>query len=76
MTTTVLAHLPPDQPRRLLIETFDRVYDPDKQAMTDEWKKVDFRFVDAGCLMQTHCTDSRRVLISEVPLAPLTEKTA
>lgn len=69
MTTTVLAHLPPDRPRRLLIETFDRVYDHEKQVMTDEWKKVDSRFVSAGQLMQTYCTDSRRVLISEVELA-------
>lgn len=69
MTTSVFAHLPKDQKRRLLIETFDRVYDHDKQVMTDEWRKVDYRFVDAGDLMQTYCTDSRRVLISEVPLA-------
>jgi len=73
MTTTVLAHLPPDQPRRLLVETFDRVYDLDKQVMTDEWKKVDFSFVDAGRLFQSYCTDSRRILISEVPLAEPTE---
>lgn len=69
MTTTVLAHLPPDQPKRLLIETFDRVYDPVKEVMTNEWKKVDYTFINAGQLYQTYCTDSRRVLISEVPLA-------
>lgn len=69
MTTTIIAHLPPDQPRRLLIETFDRVYDAEAKAMTDDWKKVDHRFVDAGCLFHSYCTESRRVLISEVPLA-------
>lgn len=69
MTTTVLAHLPKDQPKRLLIETFDRVYDPTTHNMTDEWKKSDFVFIDAGTLYQTYCTDSRRILISEVPLA-------
>ncbi len=69
MTTTVLAHLPLNQKKRLLIETFDRVYDHTKQVMTDEWIKVDFRFVDAGALFQSYCTDSRRMLISEVPLA-------
>ncbi len=69
MTTTVLAHLPPDQKKRLLIETFDRVYDHQQQTMTDEWAKVDYRFIDAGALFHTYCTDSRRVLISEVPLA-------
>lgn len=68
MTTTVLAHLPPDQKKRLLVETFDRVYDHDKQVMTDEWRQVDTRIVDAGQLMQTYCTDTRRVLISEIPL--------
>ena len=69
MTTTVFAHLPVGQPKRLLIETFDRVYDHEKKVMTDEWKKVDYSFVEAGHLYQSYCTDSRRVLISEVPLA-------
>ncbi len=73
MTTTVIAHLPVGQPRRLLIETFDRVYDREKQVLTDEWKKVSYVFVDAGNLYQTYGTDSRRILISEVPLAE-TEK--
>jgi hypothetical protein len=69
MTTTVMAHLPADQPKRLLIETFDRVYDHANQVMTDEWKKVNFTIISAGHLFQTHCTDSRRVLVSEIPLA-------
>jgi len=73
MTTTVIAHLPPDQKKRLLVETFDRVWDSDKQAMSNEWKKVDYTFVPAGALYQTYCTDSRRVLISEVPLAEETK---
>ena len=68
MTTTVLAHIPPDQKKRLLVETFDRVYDHDKQVMTDEWRQVDTRIVDAGQLMQTYCADTRRVLVSEIPL--------
>lgn len=66
----MIAHLPANQPRRLLIESFDRVYDPEKKVMTDEWKKVDHVFVAAGHLFHGYCTDSRRVLISEVPLAP------
>lgn len=69
MTTTVIAHLPANQPKRLLVETFDRVYDHEKKAMTDEWRKADWCFVEAGALYQTYCTDTRRVLISEVPLA-------
>ena len=69
MTTSVLAHLPPDQKKRLLVETFDRVYDHENKIMTNEWKKVDYVFIEAGRLYQTYCTDSRRVLISEVPLA-------
>ena len=69
MTTSVIAHLPANQPRRLLIEIFDRVYDHDKKVMTDEWRKVDHTFVDAGHLYHGYCTDSRRVLVSEVPLA-------
>ena len=68
MTTTVLVHLPPNQKeKRLLIETFDRVYDHDKRR--SEWQKVDYVFVQAGSLYQTYCTDTRRVLISEVPAA-------
>ncbi len=43
MTTTVLAHLPHDQLKRLLIETFDRVYDHENKVMTNEWRKVDSR---------------------------------
>lgn len=69
MTTTVIAHLPPDQKKRLLVETFDRVYDHENKVMTDEWRKSDWYFVEAGRLCQTYCTDTRRVLISEVPLA-------
>jgi hypothetical protein len=69
MTTTVIAHLPKDSPRRLLIEYFDRVYDADKQVMTDEWRKATYTFVEAGQLYQGYCTDTRRVVISEVPLA-------
>lgn len=69
MTTTVLAHLPADQPKRLLIESFDRVYDHDKKVMTDEWRKSDWTIIAAGALCQTYCTDTRRVLISEIPLA-------
>lgn len=76
MTTTVIAHLPADQPKRLLIETFDRVYDFDEKTMTNEWKKVDYVFVAAGALYQTYCTDSRRVLISEVALAEPTDSGA
>ncbi len=69
MTTTALAHLPPDQKKRLHIVTFDRVYDHDKQVMTDEWRQVDERIVDAGQLFQGHCTDCRKVMIGEIPLA-------
>jgi hypothetical protein len=76
MTTTVIAHLPANQPRRLLIEIFDRVYDHEKKVVTDEWKKVDYSFVDAGHLYHGYCTDSRRVLISEVPLAAVAEAEA
>lgn len=69
MTTTVFAHLPPDQKKRLRIVTFDRVYDYDKKVMTDEWEQVDERIVGAGQLYQGYCTDTRKVMIGEIPLA-------
>lgn len=65
MTTTILVH---NGHRAVDVETVDRVYDHEKQVMTDEWKSADKTTVRPGTLYQTYCTDTRKVVIHEPPI--------
>lgn len=62
MTTTVLVH---NGHRSVRVITEDRVWDAEKNALSDEWKQVGAQFVAAGQLYQTYCTDTRRLVIVE-----------
>jgi hypothetical protein len=62
MTTTVLVH---NGHRSVRVITEDRVWDPEKKALSDTWKEVSSHDVAAGHLYQTYCTDTRRLTIVE-----------
>lgn len=64
MTTTVLVH---NGHRSVRVITEDRVWDSDKQALTDDWREAGTVDVLAGQLYQTYCTDTRRLSIVEPP---------
>jgi hypothetical protein len=63
MTTTVLVH---NGHRDVLVKTEDRVWDADKNALSDDWSQNEpYYRVLAGQLYQTYCTDTRRLVIVE-----------
>ena len=62
MTTTVLVH---NNHRKVRVLTEDRVYDHEKQVVTDEWRDAGSVDIEPGQLYQTYCTDTRRVTIVE-----------
>ena len=62
MTTTVLVHNPHVE---VTVVTEDRVWDPEKKVMTDDWAKANLVVVGPGQLHQTYCTNTRRITIVE-----------
>lgn len=62
MTTTVIVH---NAFKSVRVITEDRVYDHDKNALSDAWKHSGAQYVAPGQLYQTYCTDTRRVIILE-----------
>lgn len=64
MTTTVLVH---NGHRKVRVITEDRLWDHDKQALSDAWKEASTYDVEPGALFQTYCTDTRRLTIVEPP---------
>lgn len=67
MTTTVLVH---NSHRSVRVITEDRVWDADKQALSDTWTEAGSVDIAAGQLYQTYCTDTRRIAIVEPELDP------
>jgi hypothetical protein len=67
MTTTVLVH---NGHRKVRVITEDRVWDAEKQALSDDWKETGTTDVDSGVLFNTYCTDTRRLVIVEPPIEP------
>lgn len=65
MTTTILIH---NGHRAVDVENVDRVYDHDKDVMTDEWKSAGVVTIQPGTLYQTYCTDTRKVVVHEPPI--------
>lgn len=65
MTTTVLVH---NGHRAVSVVTEDRVWDAEKQALSDNWRAVDSVVIKPGVLYQTYCTDTRRLTIIEPAL--------
>jgi hypothetical protein len=62
MTTTVLVH---NGHRLVRVITEDRVWDAEKNALSDEWVRAGAVTVGRGQLYQTYCTDTRRITIVE-----------
>ncbi len=62
MTTTVLVH---NSHRKVTVITEDRLWDSEKQALSDQWCETEKFDVMPGVLFQTYCTDSRRLTIVE-----------
>lgn len=65
MTTTILVH---NSHRKVRVLTEDRIWDPVKKALSDDWTKATSVDLDPGALYQTYCTDTRRVTIIEPEL--------
>lgn len=65
MTTTILVH---NAHRAVNVVSEDRVWNPQTQALTDDWHEVYKHSVEPGQLYQTFCTDTRRVTIIERPI--------
>lgn len=65
MTTTVLVHNG-HRPVRVIAE--DRVWDAEKDALSDDWREAGAVDIAAGQLYQTYCTDTRRLVIVEPAL--------
>ena len=62
MTTTVLVH---NGHRKVRVITEDRLWNFDENALSDVWKEVGTLDVEPGQLLQTYCTDTRRLTIVE-----------
>lgn len=65
MTTTVLVH---NSHRPVRVVTEDRVWDADKQALSDAWTAAGSVDIAAGQLYHGYCTDTRRITIVEPEL--------
>jgi len=65
MTTTVLVH---NGHRKVRVITEDRVWDAEKNALSEDWKEASTHDVEPGQLYQTYCTDTRRLTIVEPEL--------
>ena len=69
MTTSVLIHCQPQDRYRVKVECLDRQWYTARNALSDEWKETgEPYFVEPGHQMQTYCTDTRKLVITEVPL--------
>ena len=62
MTTTVLVH---NGHRSVRVIFEDRVWDADKNELSNVWKQTEAHYVATGQLFQTYATDTRRVIIVE-----------
>lgn len=69
MTTTVIVH---NSHRKVTVVMEDRLWDADKQALSDAWKETGRVDVHPGSLFNGYCTDTRRLTIVEPPLEPVT----
>jgi hypothetical protein len=65
MTTTVLVH---NGHRSVRVITEDRVWDAEKNALSDDWREAGTVDIATGKLYQTYCTDTRRLVIVEPAL--------
>lgn len=62
MTTTVLVH---NGHRLVRVITEDRVWDAEKNMLSEDWTAAGTVDVAPGQLFQTYCTDTRRLTIVE-----------
>jgi hypothetical protein len=67
MTTKVVLSCPDNSHWKVKVEIRDRVYDPQKLAMTDDWSLADSFELGPGESRETYIHDSRKLIVEEVP---------
>lgn len=66
MTTRVKLECPDNSHWHVKVDVEDRVYDHDKDAMTDEWRVADSFVLKQTESRETYIHDSRRLIVTEI----------